>query len=684
MASSFLLLAGEAIAQALDLTSGDNEQFLKLNRHQCKYVAQKMSESREVLQVLEPAVGYVVRCEAALKELYRVVTNALSLIKDCRFEPWLSKDDHHESWLRAAITQRSYERSEDFAEICYDLQWCTSIIWISRLQSGATLQDAILVPEDCDGRLGAVDLFKLQRAANQDRDDLRSNLEPLKQGHVCDDSCELSQTDSSLAAHLLERLNSKPTPTTTEILTSSLWKVDAQDLPDGKFLGGGSFGSVMETEWLGQKHAKKVFADARHASFKMESEVLAGLSHPHLLRIVGSSVNGRGKLKYALVMELMQEDLSEFLKRTPVPLSILTALDLMLQVARGLKYLHSRRIVHRDLKSANILVASLTAAPELEYSSEPCLNAKLADFGLSKTKNSSTRYSRQTSNMGTRKWMAPEVFEIPEDEIDNGSMEPPHPRAHPFKADVYSFGIVCSEILTKKEPFPDVPFGGLLKHIRDGRRPELPEGCPRRLASLIKRCWELEPRSRPDFPEICRELRYIKGLLLTGDERQDHEVGVPRFSTGPINLCRIAVQGTWGGAGQPFCDGVATGIKGFRITSKDGVIMSLQVEYDICGKSYISRHGDYLAGNVEEIKLNYPDEYLQQIEGSYGAVPVGLRGKHIKGISSITFKSNFRAFGPYGKHGKDIFKSESGKIVGFWGGCGDLLDSIGVFTINPT
>jgi serine/threonine protein kinase len=248
----------------------------------------------------------------------------------------------------------------------------------------------------------------------------------------------------------------------------------------------------------------------------MESEVLAGLSHPHLLRIVGSSVNGRGKLKYALVMELMQEDLSEFLKRTTVPLSILTALDLMLQVARGLKYLHSRRIVHRDLKSANILVASLTAAPELEYSSEPRLNAKLADFGLSKTKNSSTRYSRQTLNTGTRKWMAPEVFEISEDEIDNGSMEPPDPRAHPFKADVYSFAIVCSEILTNKEPFPDVPLGSLLKHIRDGRRPELPDGCPRRLASLIKRCWDLEPRSRPDFPEICRELRYIRGLLLTG------------------------------------------------------------------------------------------------------------------------------------------------------------------------
>jgi serine/threonine protein kinase len=289
--------------------------------------------------------------------------------------------------------------------------------------------------------------------------------------------------------------------------------VDAQHIRNGEFLGKGGFGAVLETEWLGQKHAKKVFDYAHHSDFKLESDVLAGLSHPHLLRIVGSSVNGTGATQYALVMELMQEDLFRFLKRTQVPLSILAALDLMLQVARGLKYLHSRRMVHRDLKSANILVAPLTAAPELEYS-EAWLNAKLADFGLSKTKNSIT--SRQTLNPGTRKWMAPELFGIPEDEIDNGSMERPGPRAHPFKADVYSFAIVCSEILTKQEPFPGVRLGGLLKHIRDGGRPELPDGCPRRLASLIERCWDFEPLSRPDFPEICRELTYIKGLLLIG------------------------------------------------------------------------------------------------------------------------------------------------------------------------
>ncbi len=85
---------------------------------------------------------------------------------------------------------------------------------------------------------------------------------------------------------------------------------------------------------------------------------------------------------------------------------------------------------------------------------------------------------------------------------------------------------------------------------------------------------------------------------------------------------------------------------------------------------------------IVQIKLKYPSEYLQQIEGSYDEVLV--LGSSIIGITSITFKSYFRAYGPYGEHGKDIFKSESGKIVGFWGRCGGSLFNIGVFKINPT
>jgi serine/threonine protein kinase len=113
--------------------------------------------------------------------------------------------------------------------------------------------------------------------------------------------------------------------------------------------------------------------------------------------------------------------------------------------------------------------------------------------------------------------MAPEVIEITKDKIDSDAVQLPE-IAHPLKADVYSFAIVCYEILTGKEPFEgEKPSDDLYKRIiLEHERPKLPKICPRRLLSLIRRCWDHDPLCRPYFPEICKELRYIKGLLLTG------------------------------------------------------------------------------------------------------------------------------------------------------------------------
>jgi serine/threonine protein kinase len=112
--------------------------------------------------------------------------------------------------------------------------------------------------------------------------------------------------------------------------------------------------------------------------------------------------------------------------------------------------------------------------------------------------------------------MAPEVFEIAKNEIDSAAVQLPL-IAQPFKADVYSFTLVCYEMLTWEQPFEGEKMGDLFKRVTvDRLRPELPDECPSRLASLIQRYWEHDPRERPNLPEICTELRYIKGLLLTG------------------------------------------------------------------------------------------------------------------------------------------------------------------------
>jgi serine/threonine protein kinase len=251
--------------------------------------------------------------------------------------------------------------------------------------------------------------------------------------------------EKCLAARFLRTLVHRQTALVADPLTkkipSLLWRVHPLDLPEVNCIGRGLFGEVYETKWLGKQYAKKLLREANLERFKTESEILADLCHPHVVRIVRWAKEQ--KQDYSLVMDLMQEDLYHFLNlrtadtgsnhsdagfndspdenwvgsndpddddfsasmaaaavlsSTPeaavVPLlSMTAAVDLMLQVARGLKYLHSKSIVHRDVKSASILVKALTGVPELEYK-EGYLSAKLADFGTSKTKISSTRFSR--------------------------------------------------------------------------------------------------------------------------------------------------------------------------------------------------------------------------------------------------------------------------------------------------
>jgi serine/threonine protein kinase len=183
-------------------------------------------------------------------------------------------------------------------------------------------------------------------------------------------------------------------------------------------------------------------------------------------------------------------------------LELPVALDIMLQVAEAMLYLHTKKIVHRDMKAANILInhAKIEEMEKAGY-----VQAKVADLGESKIKLSVATYSRQTL-AGTTRWMAPELFEKKSsDEIK-----------YPFKADVYSYAITCSEILNMgKLPFADIEKQSELKEaVRKGIRPTLPDSLPLSVMSLIEQCWDGDASMRPSFSRICTELRHIKNLHM--------------------------------------------------------------------------------------------------------------------------------------------------------------------------
>ncbi len=152
-------------------------------------------------------------------------------------------------------------------------------------------------------------------------------------------------------------------------------------------------------------------------------------------------------------------------------------------IARGVKYLHNKQnIVQRDLKARNVLV-------------DASLNAKVSDFGLSRVMTETGADGNLTA-CGTPAWTAPEIVRM---------------EAYTDKVDVYSFGIILWELITRQEP-----YGGkrgvqiAYAAAEQGKRPEIPSYVPRNYSVLMQECWADRPADRPTFNQILKRLFAMK------------------------------------------------------------------------------------------------------------------------------------------------------------------------------
>jgi serine/threonine protein kinase len=289
-----------------------------------------------------------------------------------------------------------------------------------------------------------------------------------------------------------------------------------QDLHKGLLLGEGSFGRVHEAKWRGESYAMKIPKYRSTEALKPEIAAVAGVHHPHILGLVFCAEDAKNSV---YVMERMDKSLSQMLteQSSDSQLSLIGRVSVMLQIAEGMKHLHRKGLVHRDLKTDNILIKCDGPGSEssmLDLAVKPLWIAKISDFGTTKVKMDSTAYANQTMNTGTTMFLAPEMYAVQRaDQLPE--------RCHPKKADVYSFGLICFAVLTgEPTPFPtDELRNPTLKTFKDrvvrGMRPQLPADCPSHLSLLIQQCWDGNPDERPNFEEICTKLRHIKGLLLS-------------------------------------------------------------------------------------------------------------------------------------------------------------------------
>ena len=295
----------------------------------------------------------------------------------------------------------------------------------------------------------------------------------------------------------------KRTPSRPSIQLTPVLQIPFKELEYDKKIdkiGSGSYGEVYRGWWQGKysvavKELTGTLTAVAEKDLYREAGIMAYMAkvstEPYpTVRLFGLAME---KPNYALVMEYVPNgtlfDLLQLYSEAKLPWDL--RYQLAVDIADGIALLHRQHILHRDLRSHNILL-NIT---------EGRLRAKLSDFGLSTVKSSVRTYStvpKKTESVGTLAWMAPELH-------TRGGQSSP-------ASDIYSFGMVLWELLTNAIPFADAQGNTDLisKWVVTDRETEtIPSDCPSELAALIKKCWAFKPEDRILLGDIQKQLAVL-------------------------------------------------------------------------------------------------------------------------------------------------------------------------------
>ncbi|XP_020584702.1 mitogen-activated protein kinase kinase kinase 1-like [Phalaenopsis equestris] len=245
----------------------------------------------------------------------------------------------------------------------------------------------------------------------------------------------------------------------------------------GQLLGSGSFGTVYEgiSDDGGFFAVKEVSllekgSSAQQCILQLEQEIalLSQFEHDNIVHYYGTD---KEESKLFIFLELVtQGSLASLYHKYRLRNTQVSAYTR--QILNGLRYLHERNVVHRDIKCANILVHANGSV-------------KLADFGLAKEMSN---LNDLKSCKGSVYWMAPEVVNPK--------------KTYGYAADIWSLGCTVLEMLTRQIPYPNVEWQHAFFKIGRGDQPPIPCHLSKEAQDFITQCVQVDPNSRPTAAQL--------------------------------------------------------------------------------------------------------------------------------------------------------------------------------------
>ena len=274
----------------------------------------------------------------------------------------------------------------------------------------------------------------------------------------------------------------------------------------GEFLGAGAYGRVFAGlnqrtgELMGVKEIPVDMSDPRYpdkiTAMDKEISLYRRLKHKYIIGYIGSHVDYEREVMFVFLEYAPGGSIASMLKRFG-SFSDSLVRHYTRQILVGLEHLHRRKIIHRDLKGANILISKEG-------------HVKLADFGASKVFNERTLSDGFKSMYGSIYWMAPEVMKH---------------TGYGRKADIWGVGCVVLEMLTGTHPWParENHFAAMFEIVKCVTGPPIPEGISADAKSFLDLCFQYDPDSRPTALQLLQHPFVAKSKHILKEEKENFD-----------------------------------------------------------------------------------------------------------------------------------------------------------------